>query len=294
MLFRSNKTCPIKNISINQVRAQWLTPDHLEQIKLKDDLLAEARSTRDRETWIAAQKCRNLTKKMMKHAKSEFLTTALAESRHDSKRFWRTLKKVLPKGDSKHPINLVGEDGTPIAPGLAAVTINNFFTTVATELDVYTDEWQNPGLVTDSQFKIEQPTMSELKKEIGKINILKSSGIDHISSRVLKDAFGATPQILLHIMNLSIAFSKFPRKWKTATIIPIEKKPNPPSPSDFRPISLLPLPGKLLEKLISKQMTEYLETQDLFVDGQDGFRKERSTIKSVSTLTDDEIGRAHV
>ena len=71
-----NKTCPIQNISINQVRAQWLTPDHLEQIKLKDDLLAEARSTRDREIWIAAQKCRNLTKKMMKHAKSKFLTTA--------------------------------------------------------------------------------------------------------------------------------------------------------------------------------------------------------------------------
>ena len=85
----------------------------------------------------------------MKQAKNTYLTQALANHQKDSKAFWRTLKKILPKGDSKHPINL----------------------------------------------------------------------------------------------NLSVAFSIFPTAWKTATIVPIEKKTNAPTPSDFRPISLLPLPG---------------------------------------------------
>ena len=134
--------------------------------------------------------------------------------------------------------------------------------------------------------------MQEIKKEIKDINILKSSGFDHFSAKVLKDAFLAIPNVLLHIMNASIASSSFPISWKNATIIPIEKIPNAPTPSDFRPISLLPLPGKLLERLVSNRMMNYLEDNKLISEGQDGYRKNRSTIKAISGLTDDVLDQA--
>ena len=88
-------------------------------------------------------------------------------------------------------------------------------------------------------------------------------------------------------MNTSIAGSVFPQSWKRVTIIPIEKKPNAPTPLDFRPISLLPLPGKLLERLVSNRMMDYLEENNLLSEGQDGYRKNRSTVKAIAGLTDD-------
>ena len=90
-----DKMCPLKDIKIKKVKVPWLTSDHLEQIKLKDDLLEISRTSGDREAWIEAQKCKNRTKAMMKQAKSNYLTQALANHQKDSKAFWRTLKTIL-------------------------------------------------------------------------------------------------------------------------------------------------------------------------------------------------------
>ena len=267
--------------------------DLLEQIKLKDDLLVKSRETGNLEDWIKAQKSKNLTKKMMKQAKSTFLTEALTTNQKDSEQFWRTLSKILPKkSSSAHPINLINENGSLEEPSNAAGLINDFFTNIATKLDKHKEPWEDKGLKTNARFNLELISMAEIKKEIRNINVLKSSGFDHISATVLKDSFLAIPNVLLHIMNASIANSAFPQAWKYATIVPIEKKPNAPTPSDFRPISLLPLPGKLLERLISNRMMGYLEENSLISESQDGYRKERSTVKAISTLTDDVLQTA--
>ena len=288
-----NETCPIRDIKINRVKEEWMGNELLEQIQLKDDLLVRSRETGVLEDWIIAQKSKNQTKKMMKQAKSTYLTNALNAHQKDSKQFWRTLNKILPKkGSSGNPIKLIKEDGTPENPSDAAGIINDFFTNIASKLDKHDDPWVDKGPKTEARFDLKLISMQEIKKVIKDINILKSSGFDHISAKVLKDAFLAIPNVLLHIMNASIASSSFPISWKNATIIPIEKKPNAPTPSDFRPISLLPLPGKLLERLVSNRMMNYLEDNKLISEGQDGYRKNRSTIKAISGLTDDVLDQA--
>ena len=129
--------------------------------------------------------------------------------------------------------------------------------------------------------------MQNIKRIISELDKSKSSGIEHLSSRVLIDAYKAIPNVLLHIMNLCIATAVFPDSWKLATILPLEKVKNATSPSDFRPISLLPLPGKIMERIVSNQTTEYLESNNLISDSQSGYRSARSTISSISDLTDD-------
>ena len=142
-----SEMCPLKEISTHNEKADWITLDHLEQIKLKDDMMWKARLSRDKEDWIKAQKSRNLTKAMMKQAKSAFLVSALTDNREDSKKFWRTLHKVIPgKNSSKHPINLIDHKGVQSDPSDAATLINDFFTTVAGKLDIHTDKWVDPGL----------------------------------------------------------------------------------------------------------------------------------------------------
>ena len=89
-----------------------------------------------------------------------------------------------------------------------------------------------------------------------------------------------------HLYNCAINQGIFPDAWKEATITPIPKIANPKTCGDLRPISILPLPGRILEKFMGKGMTGHLEWTDYLADQQNGFRKNRSTTKSVASLID--------
>ena len=70
---------------------------------------------------------------------------------------------------------------------------------------------------------------------------------------------------------------KFPQQWKTAQVKCIHKKDSQFDCGNYRPISLLSQPSKLLESLVCKQMDFFPEHNNLFSNSQRGFRKGRST-----------------
>ena len=75
--------------------------------------------------------------------------------------------------------------------------------------------------------------------------------------------------------------SVFPDKWKHAIVTPLPKKPNSKSVNDLRPISQLPLPSKILEKLIINRLVNYIENNNIINAAQHGFRKNHSTLTAV-------------
>ena len=68
-----------------------------------------------------------------------------------------------------------------------------------------------------------------------------SVGCDHINSFIIKSLLFRISTVLVHIVNVSFELGIFPENWKKAIITPIPKVSIPMSPSDFRPISLLPV-----------------------------------------------------
>ena len=69
----------------------------------------------------------------------------------------------------------------------------------------------------------------------------------------------------------------FPDKLKLARVIPLHKKGNPSLLNNSRPISLLPVISKVIEKIISNQLRLYFESKKLFYENQYGFRSDHST-----------------
>ena len=126
---------------------------------------------------------------------------------------------------------------------------------------------------------------AEVLKIIRSINISKSSGLTDISSFVIKEAFLVCICQITHLFNLSLSTSTFPVAWKKALVIPIPKTGDLTKVQNYRPISLLPLPGKILEKLVHKQLSMYFETNYILFKWQHGFREGHSTMHSVVQLT---------
>ena len=82
----------------------------------------------------------------------------------------------------------------------------------------------------------------------------------------------------MFIFNTCLIQGIFPDKLKIAKVIPIYKnKGDRDSPSNYRPISLLPVMSKIFERLLHSQLYAYFEDHFLFNHSQYGFRKNRST-----------------
>lgn len=92
-----------------------------------------------------------------------------------------------------------------------------------------------------------------------------------------------------HIFNICLETGYFPEVWKTAVVSPIPKRNTPTCFNDLRPICLLPVLSKILEKVICIQLTDYFNEHHLFPKNQSGFRTGHSTTALLLNISDNII-----
>ena len=103
----------------------------------------------------------------------------------------------------------------------------------------------------------------------------------------MKDAADIIASPLSHVFDMSLTQGAFPDNMKIAKVTPVFKKGEKDILGNYRPISVLPLLGKIFGKLVNKQLLDYFEKQKLFYDEQYGFRKKYSTKLSLASLAND-------
>ena len=102
----------------------------------------------------------------------------------------------------------------------------------------------------------------------------------------MKDGAEVLPLPLCNLVNLSIKQSLFPDQCKIAKLKPLFKKGSKSDLKNYRPISLLPVVSKIIEKTIQIQTQEYLDKNGLLYKYQSGFRANFSTDSCLVQLTD--------
>ena len=116
---------------------------------------------------------------------------------------------------------------------------------------------RNTNEMVDIELKFVTLLIKDVKKFVQEIDVSKSSSIQHLNSTVLKDAFLLPIPQLTHLFNCSIGTSIFASDWKSGKVIPIPKTKQTQYATNWRPICLLSLPGKILEKFVHRQL--YIE-----------------------------------
>ena len=113
----------------------------------------------------------------------------------------------------------------------------------------------------------------------------KAQGYDDISIRMLKLCDETIVKPLSLLFRNSYQACIYPDAWKKSNIIPIHKKNDKQIVSNYRPISLLPICGKIFEKLLFNNIYNHLNEQNLLNPNQSGFRPSDSTVNQLLAIT---------
>ena len=129
-------------------------------------------------------------------------------------------------------------------------------------------------------------TIHDVGKCISEMSNKKSAGVDNVSSFLLKLSLPYIVEPLTYVYNRCIETNIFPHALKVAKVIPIPKNKDTSDMNNFRPISLLPILSKPIEKHIQKHVTHFIERKSLLFQYQSGFRQNHSCHTALIRLCD--------
>ena len=117
----------------------------------------------------------------------------------------------------------------------------------------------------------------------------KSTGPDDISAKMLKGTASSVTLSLTRLFNLSLTSGCFPDAWKLARVVPVPKSTDMSKPSNYRPISILSIISKILERIIYRMIFQHLCLWHPISSKllQWGFLPSRSTTSALLSVTHD-------
>ena len=216
------------------------------------------------------------------------------------KELWKVLKSIgLPqKSFSTANICLKTKEKISFDTKENAETFKDFFNNLAEDLvkklpkapnvfgDSSTSLYYRSKELPTKDFDFSNVSVTTVTNILHNMDPSKASGIDNLSGKFIKDGASVLALPIAQICNLSIKTSCFPSDCKIAKLKPIFKKGTITDPKNYRPISLLPLLSKVIEKVVHDQTQDFLSENKLLFEYQSGFRTNHSTEFALTFLSD--------
>ena len=226
-------------------------------------------------------------------AKKDFFKQYFATNLNNARKIWKGINEIIHNRSNKTSADIYLDDKGQIVTDqkIVANRFNSFYTNVAKNLlkdlgktpTKYQDYLRNPN---EHSIFFNETDPGEISEIICKLDTTKSG-----------DIYGITPKLVnwapCMAKNLSIIFNKsindgvFPHLLKVAKVIPIHKGDSKMVPSNYRPISLLPIFGKIFEKLIFKRLTDFINKYKILYKKQYGFQRGKATEHAVMDIEHD-------
>ena len=237
-------------------------------------------------------KARFLKAKIQARRQSWREKTAALNLERDGKKLWRVLGQLNDEESRHHNITL--EENGELLTGRRAA--NRFADNYANESNIPVtplqqrearrEQRERPHQTTNVR-PMKQPfTLHELQTALRKLKTKKSPGPDGITNEMLKHLGSTAILKLLEVFNHSWETGTLAQTWREAIMTPIYKKgKDKKKPASYRPISLTSCMVKTLERMINQRLLWYLETENILIPEQAGFRCFHSTEDQATFLS---------
>ncbi|CAB0037088.1 unnamed protein product [Trichogramma brassicae] len=273
-------TAPLRRTTLKSRTRPWVTRELRELMSLRDRTYRAYLCSLSASTLACFKDLRRTIRNKLDTAKNAYIADrlALASSPAD---YWRTLRGVgVASHGTPFPIRFFAPD--QLCQYYASVS------SASPALDVGALAAASASLSDQpdpASFSFRHVTSQDVEAAMTRSRS-SSCGSDGVSARVLRLASSALYNHLAELFNLSFDAGVFPSEWKHASIVALSKVPSPTTPSDTRPISLLPEMSKVLERLAHAQLSDFLEQRNLLDARQHGFRTGHSTQTALLELTE--------
>lgn len=275
----------------------WVTPGLIRCIRKRDRLhRAHKLNINDENLKNVYLKYRNTCNFILQNRRNQYNSSRLQQNIRDPKKTWYIIKNICnidtPKATS-HDLRDLGKTVEE-----SSTIVNNYFTSIGynlarsilestkvTESDLI-KRISNISYNNGSTFYLHPTDPAEITRLIQTFKTDGAPGWDGIMPKALKEVRHLIAEPLAHIINLSIASGCVPANLKIAQVCPIFKSGNRKDVNNYRPISLLTLTAKILEKVVNKRLLSFLEQNSVLAPNQYGFRAKKSTEDAVVLLTD--------
>ena len=273
--------CPLKRSKAKtKIYNPWFTKAFLISCKHKDRLHLRAKTRNTPLVWSKFKSYKIVFDRLCRAARLLYFDNQFNSNRNDMKATWKLANSVMGRGNKQSEITTF--------PGCKsdkdiADTFSKHYSTVASNIANKIKSEKNcpqnahmkflPPVKPKSKLIFQSVFPSEIGKILDNMKNKTSYGKDLFSNKVLKFIKEEIKIPVCHLINLSIKLNFIPKSWKIAKVVPIHKGKNRNECVNFRNVSLLSTFSKILERVIAKQVNNYLEKNKILYDMQFGFRR---------------------
>ena len=267
------KRCiPTRSAHLNR-SIPWIDSDIRHDIRLRERLYKRFKSSKCLDWYDKYKTIRNQVVSKIRAAKQVFFQN-LASKRCDSKKFW-SIMRSLKFSNSNHSMTLSNVSASSTSDPDKAMMFNSFFASC------FNPKIIDPTYVAPSIPAALPPNLDITSDEVimllRRIKPHSASGPDAISAWMLRTFAEEAAPSIASLFNLSLSLGKLPNDWKCSNVVPIPKESSKSNVRFYRPISLLPIISKILERHVYSLLSERLATHNFLSSNQFGFQPGRNT-----------------
>lgn len=274
---------PSKLVTVRQNDKPWYNNYLRRLLRVKNRYHAIAKRSNKSDDWVMFRAQRNFYNRELCRMKKEFndkkLISLSLEGKKNPKKWWSLLKSIW-NNKTVCSIPPISKDDITYSEECEKANIfNDFFLRASTVDDSnrVLPESNPPATILDSIVV----TASEVIDQISLLDVNKSYGPDNISPKFIKEAHITLVPALVKLFNLSLTKCVFPASWKKANVLPLHKKDDTTILNNYRPVSLLSVLGKIMEKIVFKYVFNYLNDHSRISRFQSGFIPGVSTVSQL-------------
>ena len=277
----------MKKLTPEEVRLKskpWLNAEIQKLIRIRNKVFArKKRQPNNMNNTRLFNLLRNRVNRDIKKSKRQYFAEYFATNVNNMKKTWEGIRKIvnIKKTSPKiYQLNIGGEiidDDKELA-----TDFNNFFVNVGPNTEASIPKVPN---ISPSKFLKNRNQINFVIAHISNEEILdiinslenKTTGPFSIPVKLLSLIPDLIIIPLAYIINMSLLTGVYPDLLKVVKVIPIHKGGSSQDVNNYRPISLLSIFDKIIEKIMHNRLYTFLERHNILFRNQSGFRKNNST-----------------